>query len=118
MATIVAPFQKLLYPGILRSTTVTWQTQSIANMILHLLVVAIIATTLLLSSGFEIEENFNLKPRTQAPRFKAKAVLNDKFVNVALDEYISAQKWTVLLFYPFDYTFVCPVSSYSPYNGL
>jgi hypothetical protein len=81
------------------------------DMIAHVLIVAIIAATLLLSSGLEIEENFNLKPRTQAPRFKAKAVLNDKFVNVALDEYISAKKWTVLLFYPFDYTFVCPVSS-------
>eukprot|EP00598_Pedospumella_elongata_P001645 CAMPEP_0184966734 /NCGR_PEP_ID=MMETSP1098-20130426/333_1 /TAXON_ID=89044 /ORGANISM="Spumella elongata, Strain CCAP 955/1" /LENGTH=213 /DNA_ID=CAMNT_0027488069 /DNA_START=86 /DNA_END=727 /DNA_ORIENTATION=+ len=58
--------------------------------------------------AFEIPENIHLKPRTQAPAFKAKAVLDDKFINIALADNIAAKKWTVLLFYPFDYTFVCP----------
>lgn len=74
-------------------------------------IVALIATVLAMGMCFEIEENIHLKPRTKAPGFKAKAVINDKFINVALDDYINAKKWTVLLFYPFDYTFVCPVSS-------
>lgn len=79
-------------------------------MIARALVITLFATALLLSAAYEIEENFHLKPRTPAPPFKAKAVLNDKFINIALDDYVSAKKWTVLLFYPFDYTFVCPVS--------
>lgn len=53
----------------------------------------------------------SVRPRKQAPLFKAKAVLNDKFIDVSLKSYADEGKWTVLLFYPFDYTFVCPVSS-------
>ena len=71
-----------------------------------LLVAAIIA----LGSCFEVEENVHLRPRTKAPTFKAKAVLDDKFITLSLDDYIAKKQWTVLLFYPFDYTFVCPVS--------
>ncbi len=48
----------------------------------------------------------HLKPRQKAPLFKTKAVIDDKFIDVSLSEYISASKWTVLLFYPFDFTFV------------
>lgn len=80
-------------------------------MISQIFTVALIATSIVASLAFEIPENIHLKPRTQAPAFKAKAVLDDKFVNVALADYIAAKKWTVLLFYPFDYTFVCPVST-------
>ena len=79
-------------------------------MLHHAFIVALIASVLVMGMCFEIEENIHLKPRTKAPTFKAKAVINDKFINVALDDYINAKKWTVLLFYPFDYTFVCPVS--------
>ena len=77
----------------------------------NFLALILVVSALIAVSGYEIEENFNLKPRTQAPTFKAKAVLDDKFINVALDDYINAKQWTVLLFYPFDYTFVCPVSN-------
>lgn len=77
----------------------------------HFFVVALIVTAMVVTQSFEIPENIHLKPRTQAPAFKAKAVINDKFINVALADYIAAKKWTVLLFYPFDYTFVCPVSN-------
>lgn len=52
----------------------------------------------------------SVRPRKEAPLFKAKAVLNDKFIDVSLKHYADEGKWTVLLFYPFDYTFVCPVS--------
>lgn len=48
-----------------------------------------------------------LVPRQQAPDFTATAVINQKFeeVNFAADY---KGKWKVLLFYPFDFTFVCP----------
>jgi alkyl hydroperoxide reductase subunit AhpC len=49
-----------------------------------------------------------LRPRQYAPTFKAKAVIDDKFIDVSLKEYIDAKKWVVMLFYPFDFTFVCP----------
>jgi len=50
----------------------------------------------------------SIRPRQSAPDFKAKAVLNDKFIDVKLSDYHAEGKWTVLLFYPFDFTFVCP----------
>ena len=56
----------------------------------------------------DIDELKPIGPRKNAPLFKAKAVLNDKFVDITLDQYVKEGKWTVLLFYPFDYTFVCP----------
>lgn len=87
-------------------------------MIAHVLAVSLIATTLLLSSAFDVEPALNLRPRTPAPTFKAKAVIDDKFINVALNDYIAAKKWTVLLFYPFDYTFVCPVSLCGEHNHI
>lgn len=50
-----------------------------------------------------------------APDFKAKAVLDDKFIDIQFSDYQANNEWTVLLFYPFDYTFVCPTEllSYS-----
>jgi alkyl hydroperoxide reductase subunit AhpC len=50
----------------------------------------------------------SLRPRFNAPTFKAKAVINEEFIDVSLNQYIDAKQWTVLLFYPFDFTFVCP----------
>ena len=42
-----------------------------------------------------------------APQFKAPAVMDGgEFKDVALDDYKG--KWTVLFFYPLDFTFVCP----------
>ena len=45
-------------------------------------------------------------PRSLAPTFSAPAVLNDKFVTVSSADY--KDKWLVLFFWPFDFTFVCP----------
>ena len=45
----------------------------------------------------------------QAPDFTMDAVLPDKsFGKVSLEEIIKQDKWTVLFFYPMDFTFVCP----------
>ncbi|WP_416827021.1 peroxiredoxin [Ectobacillus polymachus] len=45
----------------------------------------------------------------QAPRFEMQAVLpNKEFGKVSLEENMKAGKWTVLFFYPMDFTFVCP----------
>ncbi len=52
--------------------------------------------------------SFHLRPREKAPDFKAKAVLHDQFIDVKLSDFSSNGLWTVLLFYPFDFTFVCP----------
>ncbi|WP_416149273.1 peroxiredoxin [Salipaludibacillus sp. HK11] len=45
----------------------------------------------------------------QAPRFEMDAVMPDKeFRKVSLEENMKNDKWTVLFFYPMDFTFVCP----------
>ncbi|WP_430786242.1 peroxiredoxin [Virgibacillus flavescens] len=45
----------------------------------------------------------------QAPRFTMDAVLpNKEFGKVNLEENMKNDKWTVLFFYPMDFTFVCP----------
>lgn len=57
---------------------------------------------------------FGLMPRQQAPSFSAIAVLpNHSFSTINLSDY--AGKYVVLLFYPFDFTYVCPteITSYS-----
>ncbi len=45
----------------------------------------------------------------QAPRFEMDAVMpNKEFEKVSLEEIMKEDKWTVLFFYPMDFTFVCP----------
>jgi alkyl hydroperoxide reductase subunit AhpC len=41
-----------------------------------------------------------------APYFKADSLINGQNKNITLDDYKG--KWTVLFFYPLDFTFVCP----------
>ena len=48
------------------------------------------------------------RPREKAPLFKAKAVVDESFVDISLEEYGASGQWSVLMFYPFDFTFVCP----------
>uniref|UniRef100_A0AAV1U4X2 thioredoxin-dependent peroxiredoxin n=1 Tax=Peronospora matthiolae TaxID=2874970 RepID=A0AAV1U4X2_9STRA len=46
-------------------------------------------------------------PRKPAPDFRnVNAVVNEKFEKVSLSDYKG--KWLILMFYPFDFTFVCP----------
>ena len=53
------------------------------------------------------EASSYLKPRDFAPKFKnVKAVANKEFIDVSLSDYKG--KYVVLLFYPFDFTYVCP----------
>jgi alkyl hydroperoxide reductase subunit AhpC len=48
-----------------------------------------------------------LMPRQSAPGFSAQAVMPDlSFKKISLSDY--AGKFVVLLFYPFDFTYVCP----------
>ena len=42
----------------------------------------------------------------KAPDFKAPAVVDGKFKDISLSDFRG--KWKVLLFYPLDFTFVCP----------
>ena len=48
-----------------------------------------------------------LMPRKSAPGFTAQAVMPDlSFKKISLSDY--AGKFVVILFYPFDFTYVCP----------
>jgi alkyl hydroperoxide reductase subunit AhpC len=50
--------------------------------------------------------NPHCAPRKKAPYFQATSVLHGKFHKVSLDDYKG--KYLVILFYPFDFTYVCP----------
>merc|ERR1712121_581251 len=47
-----------------------------------------------------------LQPGMDAPTFKAQAVVNNEITELSLEDYKG--KYVVLLFYPADFTFVCP----------
>jgi len=52
-----------------------------------------------------MEEN-KLEINKQAPRFEAKAFHNNEIKTVKLEKHKG--KWVVLVFYPADFTFICP----------
>lgn len=52
----------------------------------------------------------------QAPGFTAEAFVNGEFKEVSLSDYRG--KWTVLFFYPLDFTFVCPTEIQGFNNSL
>jgi peroxiredoxin 2/4 len=43
-----------------------------------------------------------------APLFETEAVVNGEFKRISLCNYRNAKKYVVLIFYPMDFTFVCP----------
>ena len=47
-----------------------------------------------------------IRPRQKVPEFTALSVLGDKTTRVTTKD--TAGKYTVLIFYPFDFTYVCP----------
>lgn len=49
---------------------------------------------------------FRVMPRMKAPKWKAPAVVGDVTKEISLDEYKG--KYLCMLFYPLDFTFVCP----------
>ena len=58
-------------------------------------------------AGYMNDKYTSLRPRDYAPNFEGvNAVINKEFVKVSLDDYKG--KYVVLLFYPFDFTYVCP----------
>ena len=44
----------------------------------------------------------------KAPDFTAQSYLKGEMKEITLSSYAAAGKWTVLFFYPLDFTFVCP----------
>jgi peroxiredoxin (alkyl hydroperoxide reductase subunit C) len=73
----------------------------------------LIALALLLSLAFATNDVDHYKgsthsclPRKKAPFFSANAVLHGKFSRVSLNDFEG--KYLVILFYPFDFTYVCP----------
>jgi peroxiredoxin (alkyl hydroperoxide reductase subunit C) len=44
----------------------------------------------------------------KAPDFTAQSYMKGEMKEVTLSSYAAAGKWTVLFFYPLDFTFVCP----------
>ena len=65
--------------------------------LLILLALATSSTVLATAKGF---------PRGQAPEWTATAVVGTDFVQISSKDY--QKGWQVLLFYPFDFTYVCP----------
>ena len=47
-----------------------------------------------------------LQPASKAPDFSGQAVVNGEFKDISLSQYKG--KYVILLFYPADFTFVCP----------
>jgi len=78
-------------------------------MLSSLLILLVMAAVAMASSDVAARVRYG------APDFKAKAVMNDEFIDIHFAEYQERKEWSVLLFYPFDYTFVCPTEllSYS-----
>lgn len=61
----------------------------------------------LVSFAAALASVFALKPRDMAPNFtNVNAVLGTTMNTVSLNDY--KDKWLVMLFYPFDFTYVCP----------
>ena len=56
-------------------------------------------------------------PRSNAPNFKGvNAVVDGKFKTVSLSDY--KDKYLVIVFYPFDFTYVCPTELISFSDNL
>lgn len=77
------------------------------NLILSLC--AIIATLSVIHCTEVVKYTYNpisIQPRQKAPYWSGIAVDGEKFVKISSEEYKGS--YTVLLFYPFDFTYVCP----------
>lgn len=62
---------------------------------------------LALAASAILSVNAEAIPREPAPKFhNLPAVVNNEFTQISLDDY--KDKYVVLVFYPFDFTYVCP----------
>ncbi len=50
----------------------------------------------------------SLQVGSKAPDFELEAVVGQDFKKIKLSDFQAKGKWTVLFFYPLDFTFVCP----------
>lgn len=82
-------------------------------MLTKVLVLAIMATVSIAANSSERSDvahfnpaGQNCFPRQKAPFFSATGVLHGKFHKYSLHDY--AGKYLVIVFYPFDFTYVCP----------
>ena len=56
-------------------------------------------------------------PRTKAPQFSnVNAVVGKEFTKVSLTDYLG--KYLVIVFYPFDFTYVCPTELITFSDGI
>lgn len=64
---------------------------------LQFLIFSFLWLILLIEADALNDEFKPLRPRQAAPSFKAKAVFDDKFIDVSLSQYTSAGKWVRFL---------------------
>ncbi|PVU85180.1 hypothetical protein BB560_007129 [Smittium megazygosporum] len=57
---------------------------------------------------FSRHSSHHAKVRFPAPEFSAPAVINKEIVDISLSDLLKKNDYVVLLFYPMDFTFVCP----------
>lgn len=67
---------------------------------IKMMTISFIALLIVLSHSFDVKA---LRPRELAPEFNAKAVIDDRFIDISLASIKESGKWSVLLFYPFDF---------------
>ena len=66
----------------------------------HIILIITVLICLSLASNIPLQ-------RSKAPDFKnVNAVFNKEFTKFSLDDFKGV--WVILLFYPFDFTYVCP----------
>jgi hypothetical protein len=80
----------------------------------YMITLLVILSMMLVFASMDDIRAVALRPRNLAPKFTAKAVIDDKFITINLNNYQNDGKWVILLFYPYDHTFVCPVSPSMP----
>ena len=69
--------------------------------------IACVASSIVGVMGGMFDDRYtSLRPRDYAPDFEVNAVINKEFTKVSLTDFKG--KYVVLLFYPFDFTYVCP----------
>ncbi|CAH8542700.1 unnamed protein product [Heterobilharzia americana] len=72
----------------------------------HVLLLASLLSLVTLSGSESVNRTNMLLPNHPAPDFKGQAVIGSEFRTISLNEYRG--QYVLLLFYPLDFTFVCP----------
>lgn len=83
--------------------------KGIHSKILFITLIVVACTFIIASDSQLAKYEFNsitVLPRQKAPFWTSTAVVNEKFEKLNSEQYKG--KYTVLLFYPYDFTYVCP----------